>query len=70
MNKIESCLANLENGNLKDAKRQATRIDGPAIYRACRDRGDEMGVAAVTAAYLKGTIDFEAYCQATAPAKH
>ena len=61
--KIETCLDNLTNGNLNDAKRQAQRISFQSLYDYLMEIGKHHRVAYATALYLKGRLSFNRYCQ-------
>lgn len=54
---------NLENGNLTDAKRQARGLSTFRLSMYARQiLGWEFSRAVVAAAYLKGEVSFQAYC--------
>jgi hypothetical protein len=60
---LASVFDNLENGNLADAKRQAKRFSFHALYEfAIYQTGFGTVRAHRAAAYLKGMIDFNTYC--------
>jgi hypothetical protein len=63
MKKIQSIIENLINGNLTDAKEQAKRYSIWKIMTAAEEMGYTNPVQYVAiAGYLKGTIDFQKYC--------
>jgi len=63
--KMKTLLENLVNGNLTDAKKQATRYDLFAIAKyAAEHLGCSRNKAIMAAAYLKGRATFQAYCDA------
>jgi hypothetical protein len=53
---------NLINGNLSDAKRQAKNKSMHKIYSMACEMGFEEKEALNMAAYLKGEINFQSYC--------
>ena len=62
---MKTLLENLLNGNLTDAKKQATRFGLFDIARAAADHlGYTRNKAIMAAAYLKGHCTFQAYCDA------
>lgn len=62
---MNTLLENLVNGNLKDAKEQAKRFELFKIARAAMESlGYSRNKAINAAAYLKGRITFQAYCDA------
>lgn len=66
---MKSIFDNLTNGNLTYAKAKAKRHSFRALDRFARE---ELGMSSVdanaSAAYLKGLIEFQEYCDRTAPA--
>lgn len=64
---MNSCINNYINGNLKDAKRQAKRFSGVALYRTLRESyGYSHPSAFAIAFYLKhpSQIRYDAACKA------
>ena len=62
---MKTVLDNLINGNLTDAKKQASRFDLFAIARSAMEYlGYSRNKAIMAAAYLKGRATFQAYCDA------
>jgi len=61
---MNAMIQNLENGNLKDAKKQAKRYRQAEIMQFCIDTGMTFEKAVATAMYLKNQIDFQQYCDA------
>ena len=60
-------LANLENGNLTDAKKQARRFSSFRLSMFARQvLFWDMRRATYAAAYLKGQCSWQAYCDAAA----
>jgi hypothetical protein len=60
---MESMLDNLINGNCSEAKKQAKRHSLIKIKTYCSDEwGMTQNKAWHTAAFLKGEIDFQTYC--------
>jgi hypothetical protein len=61
--KHETCINNLINGNLKDAKKGAKRASHKELRQAFQDTtGCPDGAAVAAADYLKGSISFQEYC--------
>ena len=62
---MESMIENLLNGNISDAKHQAKRFSLIKIKNQCADEwGMTHNKAWHTAAFLKGEVDFQTYCDA------
>jgi len=62
---METIFDNLENGNLTDAKRSASRSSQEALYLYAMESLGWTGARAQMAAlYLKGCVSFQAYCDA------
>ena len=59
---MNSLIDNYENGNLKDAKRQAKRYGLEKLKNQLIERGYETTKANIIAYYLKSKIDFQAHC--------
>lgn len=59
-----SCIKNLLNGNLADAKREAKRHSLAALVRGARQEFSMGSIEANAAAgYLKGKVSWEQYCE-------
>jgi hypothetical protein len=62
---MNSMIANLINGNLSEAKRQAASYSETAIFQALRERvGWSVGKATLGAAWLKGRDCWQKFCDA------
>lgn len=61
---MNALIENLINGNLTDAKEQAKRRDFWDIARAAQSYFPTRNKAVMAAAYLKGRVTFQAYCDA------
>lgn len=61
---MNAMIANLLNGNLEDAKKQARRYKWQSIFHAFIERGDSVAKASAAADYLKGQCSFQTYCDA------
>lgn len=61
---MNALIENLINGNLTDAKEQAKRRDFWDIARAAQKYFPTRNKAVMAAAYLKGRVTFQAYCDA------
>jgi hypothetical protein len=61
---MNAMIQNLENGNLKDAKKKAKRYRQADIMQFCIDIGMTFEKAVATAMYLKNQIDHQQYCDA------
>jgi hypothetical protein len=61
---MSALIENLINGNLTDAKEQAKRYGFWAIARSAQTYFGSRNKAIMAAAYLKGRVTFQSYCDA------
>lgn len=59
---MRTCIENLINGNLTEAKRQARRYAPAPLVQVAAEYHQSIAKAIAAVLYLKGKIDFQTYC--------